>query len=167
MSARMIIALAICVIASVGTTAGSTPKPVPGGANQVSALTGKIGQTVFNGVLRVQIKELRDATAADHPEKLLPSAGQKVMVMTILLKNGTHSDFIDLISYTLADADAVTFNIPSYMVSPSNLDIQQGGAARQTALFTVDQNYKPTKVLVQCPSCSPSEGFKTIRFSVP
>ncbi len=167
MSARTTIALAICLIAMIGTAAGSTPTPVPGGANQVSAMSGKIGQTVFNGVLRVQIKELRDATAADHPEKLLPPAGQKVMVMTVILKNGSHSDFIDLISYTLADADEVTFNIPSYMISPSNLNIQQGAAARQTALFTVDQSYKPTKVLVQCPSCSHSEGFKVIRFAVP
>jgi hypothetical protein len=167
MAPRMIIALAICLIALTGMTAGSTPTPVPGGANQLSAVSGKIGDTVFNGVLRVQIKELRDATAADHPEKLLPSAGQRVMIMTVLLKNGSHGDFIDLISYTLADADGVTFAIPSSMISPSNLNIIQGGAARQTALFTVDQSYKPTKVIVQCPSCGHSLGFKAIRFTVP
>jgi len=164
---RLITMLAICLIVSIGTTAGSTPTPVPGGANQVSAVSGKIGQVIFNGVLRVQVKELRDATAADHPEQLLPSAGQKVMIMTVLLKNGSHSDFTDLISYTLADADEVTFAIPSYMVSPANLNILQGGAARQTALFTVDQNYKPTKVIVQCPSCNSSLGFKAVRFTLP
>jgi hypothetical protein len=167
MSARITITLALCLISLTGMAVGATPTPVPGGANQVSALSGKVGHTVFNGVLRVQVTALRDATAADHPEKLLPTAGQKVMVMTVLLKNGAHSDFIDLISYTLADADEVTFAIPSYMITPSNLHIQQGAAARQTALFTVDQNYKPTKLLVQCPSCSPSEGFRPIRFTVP
>jgi hypothetical protein len=147
--------------------AGATSSPPPGGANQVSALSGKVGQTVFNGVLRVQITALRDATAADHPEKLLPSAGQKVMVMSVLLKNGAHSDFTDLVSYTLADADEVSFAIPSYQVTPSNVNIQQGAAARQTALFTVDQSYKPVKLLVQCPSCSRSEGFRPIRFTIP
>jgi len=167
MSARMAIALATCVIALTGTTAASTPTPVPGGANQVSGLSGKVGQTLFNGVLRVQVKELRNATAADHPERLLPSEGQKVMIMTVLLKNGSHGDFIDLIEYTLADADGVTFKIPTNMVSPSNLDIQQAGAARQTALFTVDSSYKPTKVIVQCTSCSASLKFKALRFAVP
>jgi lipopolysaccharide biosynthesis regulator YciM len=85
----------------------------------------------------------------------------------VLLKNGAHADFIDLISYTLADADEVAFEIPSYMITPSNLHIQQGAAARQTALFAVDESYKPVKLLVQCPSCSRSEGFKPIRFTVP
>lgn len=166
MPARTIFTLALCLISITGIAAGATPKPVAGGANQVSAVTGKLGQTVFNGVLRVKITALRDATAADHPEKLQAPAGKRVMVMTVLLKNGAQADFVDLINYTLADADEMTFEIPSYMITPANLHIQQGAAARQTALFAVDQNYKPTKLLVQCPSCSHSEGFRPIRFAV-
>ena len=167
MSARLIITLALCLASLSGMAAGATPTPVPGGANQVSALSGKIGQTVFNGVLRIQVTALREATPADHPEQALAPAGQKVMVMTVLLKNGSHAPFIDLISYTLADADEVAFEIPSYKITPTNLNIQQGAAARQTAMFTVDQSYKPTKLLVQCPSCSKSMGFKSIRFAIP
>lgn len=165
MSARLVLAVAICLVAFAGPTAGATPTPVPGGANQVSGLSGKIGQTVFNGVLRVQVTQLRDATAADHPEQLLPSADQKVMVMTVILKNGLHDEFIDLISYTLADSSGVTFKIPSNDITPSNLDIQQGGTARQKALFIVDPSYKPVKVIVQCDSCSSSLHFKAIRFT--
>ena len=165
MSARVLIALAICLLALTGTTVGSTPTPVPGGANQISALSGKIGQTIFNGVLRVQVKELRDATAADHPENLLPSADQKVMIMTVILKNGSHDEFIDLITYTLADASGVIFKVPTASVSPSNLDILQGGTARQVARFTVDSTYKPIKVIVQCDTCSPSLHFKSLRFT--
>jgi hypothetical protein len=167
MSARNIVTLALCLISLTGVIGASKPTPVPGGANQISAVTGKVGQTVFNGILRVKITALRDATAADHPEKVLPPAGQKVMVMTVVLKNGAHRDFIDLIKYTLADADEVAFEIPSYMIKPSNLHILQGASARQTALFTVDQNYKPVKLLVECPTCSRSEGFRSIRFTVP
>jgi lipopolysaccharide biosynthesis regulator YciM len=167
MSAKTIIALALGLVALTGLTAGAKPTPVPGGANQVSALSAKVGQTVFNGMLRIQVTALREATAADHPEKLMAPAGQKVMIMTVLLKNGAHRDFVDLISYTLADADEVTFAIPPYMITPSNLNIQQGAAARQTAMFSVDPNFKPTKLLVQCPSCGHSEGFRPIRFTIP
>ena len=166
MPLRMIATLVFC-LALTGLASGATPTPVPGGANQVSAVSGKVGQTVFNGVLKVQITALRDATPDDHPEQALPPAGQKVMVMTVLLKNGSHSNFIDLITYTLADADGVTFEIPSYKINPTNLNIQQGAAARQTALFTVDQSYKPTKLLVQCSTCGQHTAFKSIRFSVP
>jgi len=168
MSARMILTLALCLISLTGVaTAAGTPTPVPGGANQVSAISAKVGQTVFNGVLRIQVTALRDATPDDHPEQAMAPAGQKVMVMTVLLKNGAHQDFIDLITYTLADKDEVTFEIPGYKITPSNLHIQQGAAARQTAMFTVDQNYKPTKLLVQCSTCGNSSAFKAIRFTVP
>jgi hypothetical protein len=162
-----IILLALCLIGLGAAIASASPTPVPGGANQVNALSGKVGDTIFNGVLRVKVTELRDATAADNPDRLHPSADQKVMVMTVLLRNGTQRDFIDLIEYTLADADDVSLAIPTSEVSNANLHIQQGAAARQTAMFLVDKSYVPTKVLVQCVSCSPSEHFKSLRFTVP
>jgi hypothetical protein len=168
MSARTILTLTLCSISLAGVAAAAgTPTPVPGGANQVSAISAKVGQTVFNGALRIQVTALRDATPDDHPEQAMAGAGQKVMVMTVLLKNGAHQDFIDLITYTLADKDEVSFEIPSYKITPSNLHIQQGAAARQTAMFTVDQSYKPMKLLVQCSTCGHASAFKPIRFTVP
>jgi hypothetical protein len=158
---------AIVAIAAGAISAHAGPTPVPGGANQVNALSGKIGDTVFNGDLRIKIVELRNATAADNPAQMLPTAGQKVMVLNVLLRNGMHSAFTDLLTYTLADKDDVTFEIPSNYLRPANLHIQQGGAARQTAMFVVDQNFVPVKLIVQCASCSKSEGFKAVRFTVP
>ncbi len=55
---RTIIAAAGAV--AIGTAlAVASPTPVPGGANQVNALSGTVGQTIFNGVLRIKVTELR------------------------------------------------------------------------------------------------------------
>ena len=63
------LALSIGFSLLAGAWVTASPTPVPGGANQVSALSGTIGQTIFNGVLRIKVVELRDATPADHPKK--------------------------------------------------------------------------------------------------
>jgi hypothetical protein len=157
--------VALIFIAAATASAAAGPTPVPGGANQVKALSGKVGDTVFNGVLRIQIKELRDATADDHPEKMLPNPGQKIMVMSVLLRNGAHSDFIDLVRYTLADKDDVTVDIGDSYVSPANLHILQAGSARQTAMFPVDQSFVPTKLIVTCATCGAHSAFKAVRFT--
>jgi hypothetical protein len=165
MIARNII-LALVIIAAATTTATAGPTPVPGGANQVKALSGKVGDTIFNGVLRIQISELRDATDADNPKQAYPQPGQKVMVMNVLLRNGTQREFTDLLTYTLADKDDVTVDIPSHLLTNANLHILQGGAGRQSALFTVDQNFVPTKLIVQCATCGAHSAFKSVRFAV-
>ncbi|MBC5808077.1 MAG: hypothetical protein ACR2KS_00760 [Candidatus Eremiobacter antarcticus] len=160
------LAVALAFVALAAASATAAPTPVPGGANQVKALSGKVGDTIFNGVLRIQISELRDATADDHPEKMYPNPGQKIMVMSVLLRNGAHSDFIDLLSYTLADKDDVTFDIGSSYIQHANLHILQGGSARQTAMFPVDQSFVPTKLIVQCATCGAHSAFRSVRFTV-
>ena len=153
-----------CLLA--GSAASASPTPIPGGANQVTAVAGTVGQTLFNGMVRLKVDELRDATADDHPETALPGAGQRVMVLTALVRNGTHAPFQELLTYTLADADDVTFAIPGYLIKPSPLNVQQGGAARQKSLFLVDAGFHPTKLIVQCPSCSRSHPFRAFRVSL-
>jgi len=161
---NLILALLFIAAATVSATAG--PTPVPGGANQVKALSGKVGDTIFNGVLRIQISELRDATDADNPKQAYPQPGQKVMVMNVLLRNGAHSEFTDLLTYTLADKDEVTVDVPSHLLTNANLHILQGGASRQSALFTVDQNFVPTKLIVQCATCGAHTAFRAVRFTI-
>lgn len=165
MIARNII-LALVIVAAAATTATAGPTPVPGGANQVKALSGKVGDTIFNGVLRIQISELRDATDADNPQQAYPQPGQKVMVMNVLLRNGTQREFTDLLTYTLADKDDITVDIPSHLLTNANLHVLQGGASRQSAIFTVDQNFVPTKLIVQCATCGAHSAFKSVRFAV-
>ena len=159
--------LTVVVMACGAIAAQATPTPVPGGANQVNAMSAKLGDTVFNGDLRIKVKELRDATTADHPERMLPTANQKVMVMSALIRNGLHRDFVDLLTYTLADADEVTFDIPSNYLTNANLHILQGASARQTAMFVVDKSFVPVKLIVRCATCASNDAFKTVRFTIP
>jgi len=160
------ISLAFGLSALLLASADATPTPVPGGANALAALSAKTGATVFNGVLRIQIVELRDATDADGSDQPRPSADQKVMFMRALLHNGTHERFTDLLTYTLADKDAVAVEIPSSAITHANPSILQGAALRQSALFLVDKDFVPTKLIVGCASCSAGEGFRPVRFTV-
>lgn len=86
--------------------------------------------------------------------------------MTALVRNGAHANFAELLTYTLDDADDVTFEIPGYLIKPSPLNIIQGGAARQRALFLVDTAFHPTKLIVQCPTCSKSHPFRAFRITL-
>lgn len=163
---RPLVLTAFACALGASSAAAAPPTPIPGGANQVNALSGAAGQTLFNGIVRFKVVELRDATAADHPEAALPGPDKRVMVMTALIRNGAHANFAELLSYTLADNDDVTFEIPGYLIKPSPLNIIQGGAARQRALFLVDTAFHPTKLVVQCPTCSTSHPFRAFRIKL-
>jgi hypothetical protein len=154
------------VLAATAPAAGeAAPTPVPGGANAVSAVSGKIGETVFNGVLRIKIVALRDATAAESSD-LTPSADKKVMFMQSLLRNGKNEEFIDLLQYTLADKDDVSVEVPSNALKNANIHILQGAAGRQSAAILVDKDFVPTKLIVQCATCGSHSGFRPVRFAV-
>jgi hypothetical protein len=153
--------MAITASAGVGAT------PPPGGANQISAISGHVGERIFNGVLRVTVQSVHDATPDDHPEKDLPSPDQKIIVMHVLLSNGRHETFTDLMVYTLADADNVTHQIAQPYVRPANLSIEQGASAKQTVHVPVEKDFKPVKLLVECGGCSPDMHFRSLRISIP
>jgi hypothetical protein len=157
--------LALSLFVGLLAPAGATPTPVPGGANAVSALSAKLGETVFNGVLRIKIVALREGTAADSSD-VTPSADQKVMYMESLLRNGTHEEFTDLLHYTLADKDAVSVDIPTNALKHANLHILQGAAQRQSEAFVVDKDFVPTKLIVECATCGAHSGFRSIRFAI-
>lgn len=161
------LSIGLSFLAALSATAAPTPTPVPGGANQIKALSGKMGQTIFNGVLRITVQDLRTATDADNPGRLYPSATQKVMVMNVLLQNGSRANFIDLLDYTLADKDGVTFDIGSNYIAHANVNILQGAAARQTAMFPIDKDFVPVKLIVRCATCGTASPFKSIRFAIP
>jgi hypothetical protein len=126
-----LIALACVSLAMVPALGSPTATPMPGGANQVSGVSGKVGDTLFNGIVRLQVVEVRDATAADHPETMLASADQRVMVMTAVVRNGLHSNFIDLIRYSLADKDDVA---STKTTGPSNSSRNARRVKRRRAL---------------------------------
>jgi hypothetical protein len=160
-----LLALACVLLAAV--PALGSPTPMPGGANQISGVSGKVGDTLFNGVVRMQIVEVRDATPADHPETLMAPADQRVMVMTAIVRNGLHNNFIDLIRYSLADKDDVAYVIADHLIKPNPLNVPQGAAARQTAMFAVERGYAPVKLLVQCATCNAQTRFTAFRVTLP
>jgi hypothetical protein len=158
--------LAICLLIGTLAPASAAPTPIPGGANGVSAVAGTLGTTVFNGVLRVKITTLRAANAGEAPD-LNPTAAQKVMFIESLLSNGTHDEFTDLVTYTLADKDGISVAIPTNALKNANLHILQGASERQSEGFAVDKDFVPTKLIVQCSTCGAHSGFRDIRFTIP
>jgi hypothetical protein len=160
------VACILVIAATALSAAAPTPTATPGGSNQVGGVSGALGQELWNGVVRFKLVELRDATPVDHPESVVPLANQKVMVVTAIIKNGTSGQWGELVSYTLADKDGVTFVIPGNFFRPVALNIQQAAAARQRALFPVDKNFVPVKLIFACTSCSASK-FKAFRVSIP
>jgi hypothetical protein len=165
--------LGVSVFIALLAPAGAAPTPVPGGANAVSAVSGKLGDTVFNGVLRIKIVALREATDADHAElaarasDLTPTPDKKVLIMESLLRNGKHDEFIDLLRYTLADKDDVSVEIPDNSVKNVNIHILQGAAGRQRGAVLVDKDFVPVKLIVQCATCGDHSGFRPVRFTIP
>jgi hypothetical protein len=158
--------LAFCFLIGMLAPAGAAPTPVPGGANGVSAVSGTVGSTVFNGMLRVKITALRAAAANEIPDTN-PTADQKVMYFESLLSNGTHDDFTDLVTYTLADKDGISVQIPTNALKHANLHILQGASERQSEAFPVDKDFVPTKLIVQCATCGAHTAFRAIRFTIP
>jgi hypothetical protein len=157
---------ALLVAAAVAAPARSAT-PVPGGANQVSAVSGKLGDVVFNGVLRVSVTGLAETTAPADLAEVNVIAGKKVMTFTALLRNGTKDEFTDLVTYSLADKDDVSVDVPSSQMHPGNLHILQGAATRQKAIFVVDKDFTPVKMIVQCATCGAHSSFRAIRFTIP
>jgi hypothetical protein len=70
------------------------------------------------------------------------------------------------LNYTLADNDAVAFAIPSYKIKHINPSILQGAALRETALFTVDKDFVPTKLVIECATCGAHMAFRPARFTL-
>jgi adenine deaminase len=144
----------------------AAPTPVPGGANQAKAVAGKLGATLFNSTIRLKLLELRAATDAESTT-VAPAADKKVMVMSVLVRNGLSENFAELLRYTLADKDEVTVVIPDIDVKPNPLNIQQAASAKQRATFVVDKTFSPTKLIVACATCNAARHFRAFRIALP
>lgn len=159
---------AAAIVAALATTAAASaaPTPIPGGANQVKAVSGTVGRTIWNGAVRITISDVREATA-EEAAKILPNPGQKVLTFTAVIRNGTTSPFIDLIEYTFADKDDVAVQVPTADYTHANLNILQGAAQKQVAFFPVDKDFVPAKILVVCTTCNAKSPFKPVRITIP
>jgi hypothetical protein len=157
--------VAIFAAAAAASAAPSTPAPTGAWADEPKAIEGKLGETLANGVLRFKLLEVRDARPEDHPETVVPLAGQKVMVLAARLHNTSPTAFAELLTYTLDRNDAESFLIPGHFLTPISLQIKPGATVKQTALFPVDATLAPTSLLFQCASCG--KAFKPFRVTLP
>lgn len=148
----------------LGSEAGSAlaaPKPtlVAGGANATAGVSGTLGQTLFNGTLRLRAMSLKDAVPSDnvHPN----AAGERALVFHAIVSNGTHHENHGYFDATLADADGIT-------VTGRPLDdgwgLEQGAAARTSTGFSVPATFVPTKLVLRAAAAPHQRAFRiTIR----
>jgi hypothetical protein len=152
--------MAISVVA-FGTTGNGYSSPLP----QVTPLTAPLGQSVAIGNLNIGIQELRDATPADNPDQIPVLVDQRLLVMHVLLVNSVPPAYTGVVAYRLEDKNGLGPRARD--VKPSSLNIQQGTSVHLTGLFTVDKTFVPATLLVECSSCSASNGYKAVQFIIP
>jgi hypothetical protein len=143
-----------------------TQRP-PGGAYQVEAAEGVVNQTLFNGEVRLRVADLHNATDAQRDD-VSPGDGQKVIVLTCTMRNGTHENFNGVFEYALADAAGVVVSAESrYIVPNPPPDAPPGGAWRETVSFVVPQDYQPKKLVVtQTVKTNSNDAAKAFRVTI-
>jgi hypothetical protein len=131
------------VLGGDAATALAKPTPVPGGANQLSGVSGTLSQTLFNGTLRLHGMSLKDAGPADNVHPNAP--GERALVFRAVVNNGTHHEDHGYFDATLADADGITV-----LGQPldSGWSLEPGAAARLANGFSVPAGFVPTKLLL-------------------
>ncbi|MEO6913161.1 MAG: hypothetical protein ABI182_03965 [Candidatus Baltobacteraceae bacterium] len=99
---------------------------------------------LFNGKVRVRHMGLRTSTAAEYA----PADGQRGLVFSYLVSNGTHSARTGYFGAAISDADGVTIDGKPVSVYSAFYSLQPGAAARGTIQFIVPAGYAPTKILL-------------------
>jgi hypothetical protein len=122
----------------------ASPTPVPGGANQLNGVSGGLSSTLFNGKVRIRQMALRAATAVEYT----PADGQRGLVFSWLVSNGTHSQRTGYFAASFSDADGVSIDGHGVSVYSTFYSLQPGAAARGTMLFVISASYTPAKILL-------------------
>jgi hypothetical protein len=122
----------------------AAPTPIPGGANQLNGVSGGLSSALFNGKVRIRKMALRTSTADEYA----PEDGQRGLVFSWLVSNGTHSARAGNFSASLADADGVVIDGKTLSVYSAYYSLQPGAAARGMIQFIIPAGYAPTKLLL-------------------
>ena len=139
-------ALTILVFTATGVRpAGAAPTPVPGGANQMNAISGTIHQTLFNGKLRLRAMSLREAVPAD---KESGDPGDNVVIFTYIFSDGIAKHIYGNTSMQAADADGVVKNCSSVGVYGAYYSLQAGESARLKIYCDFPPDFTPVKLLL-------------------
>ncbi len=135
----------LCALAIGGSIGSATaaPTPVPGGANQVAGVSGNLSQVLFNGTLRIRGMSFKNAVTSDnmHPN----AAGERALVLRMIVSNGAHHEDHGYFDATLADANGIT-------VTGRPLDdgwsLQPGSAGRASIGFSIPADFVPKRMVL-------------------
>lgn len=144
----------VLAIAFAGSAAFAAPTPVPGGANETGGVSGDMSQALFNGTLRIRGMSLKEAQPGEHYANLTaPAAGQRAIILRMIVSNGTHRENHGYFDATLADADGITI---TGNVLDEGWTLQPGAAARVAIGFIVPNDFVPSRaVLIQAAQSKP------------
>jgi hypothetical protein len=143
-----------------------------GGANAVSGLTGKMGDTLFDGSWRFTVTGIKEATeytdhyTANRPVTHKAPSGKKLILADIVVKNGmTIKNYLNLRLglenlTSLADADGRSFPVISYDLRTGSgqpfggggdwdytEELLPGAKADVVAIFAVPNDYKQSDLV--------------------
>jgi hypothetical protein len=150
METRMTIRLLLTAALSAGALAlsppsvNAAPTPIPGGANQLTGVSGGLTSTLFNGKMRIRKMELRPATATEAS----PNAGQTTVAFVYIVSNGTSAARSGNFSASIVDSDGVAVNGHPTSVYSAYYSLQPSVPARGTIAFTLDGGFTPVKILL-------------------
>jgi hypothetical protein len=131
----------------VPALAYSNPTPIPGGANQAKAVSGTLGQTLWNGKLRLKIDTVREETPAESADGGL-AANQKMILIEGTVRNGTAESITVRPDYKLADKDDITEANGGPPTGYQTVTLAQGAAGRLKYRMPVPKDFVPIKLLV-------------------
>lgn len=149
-SKPLVVLLVAMLVASLAAPGRSAPTPVPGGANQLSAIEGSVGKTLFNGEYRLKVTTVRELSAQETAA--LPAGSgagpdQKVILFQAMIRNGTNHTVFGRITISYADADDVVHS--NGVSGTSGFGNTVPGAAQRFKLtMPVPKDFNPTKVIV-------------------
>ena len=155
---------AVNLAAAFAPSPAATPTPIPGGANQVKALSGTVGTWLFNGKYRLKIISVGDAT----PEQLAGTSlvnsngnGKKVIAFPFQMRLGTNKGGDDIMAITITDADDDSSTIPSGWITPNPTpSVTQGAGWKGIAFAIVPTDYKLAKMVITFPGDTHYQGFR-------
>jgi len=152
------VALASTTVAAFA--AGTTATAVPGGANELSGVSGSFSQVLFNGQLRLRGMALRSPSAAD---KAQPKFGLGNLVFVATVSNGEQRRNYGYFDATLSDANGITI---AGGLLDDGWDLEPGAAAHTSYVFKVPNDFVPAKLVLVQPNRAHAKAFRlTIRSS--
>ena len=138
-----LLAVAFITGSSVSADAATKLTPIPGGANQLKGVSGKLTSTLFNGHLRIRKMQLRLSTA----DEASPRDGQRAITLTYVVSNGTSRELSGYFNAVVADADGDAVD-ESIQKSGTFFDLIPAASARGKNPLIVPSDFKPVKIIL-------------------